>query len=258
MAPGRGEMDGRSVRATACHMRTSARLLALGLLLLAGPVACATATSLPDDERARLSDELTGHGRFLRVSCFKGPFWSDETKLLLSDLPPGELNLLTDTKGQPVQAGAPSGIVPAGRRVRIEKVEFPTALVVAGRLPYTPRYHPWISLSVEGEEGSRPLVLVVRQEVKSREQFLALVAQYLGEVDPTPRLQQLPEAHRKAVAAKQVLVGMESEAVEAAWGFPERKVVDVKGGVRAESWFWAGGKRSVALSDSKVVQVDGA
>ncbi|MBS2032354.1 MAG: hypothetical protein JST54_30925 [Deltaproteobacteria bacterium] len=219
-------------------------------------VGCASATPIPDDDRAKLENELNGRSRFLRVSLYEGPFWSDDSKELVSAQPPQELQLFTDAHGEVVPAPPAKGIVPAGRKVTITKVELPTGMVVAGRMPYTPRYNPWVYLHVEGESGDRPAILVLRSDLKSHDQFLTALDRLLTAEDPSPRLNAYADEIRAAISQKQVVRDMDAEAVEMAWGIPEHKSIDLKGGNRAEVWTYSGGKRKVTLSDGKVSAVD--
>jgi hypothetical protein len=225
------------------------------LLALAG---CASATPIPDADRAQLENELTGKQRFLRVSMYRGPFWSDDSKQLLSPAPPQELALFTDTHGEDVPGPAPTGIVPAGRRVTLTQVELPTGMVVAGRLPYTPRYNPWVYLTIEGEPNGKPSVLVLRNDLKSHDQFLASLDRLLSVDDPSPRLNAYSDEVRQAIAQKQVIREMDAEAVEMAWGIPMHKSIDLKGGTRVETWTYAGLKRTVVLTDGKVTKAEGS
>ena len=218
--------------------------------------ACASATPIPDDDRAKLENELTGRSRFLRVSLYEGPFWSNDDKELVSVQPPQELQLFTDAHGAVVPAPPPTGIVPAGRKVTITKVELPTGMVVAGRMPYSPRYNPWVYLHIEGEPGDKPAILVLRSDLKSHDQFLTALDRLLTAEDPSPRLNAYPDEIRAAIAQKQVVRDMDPEAVEMAWGIPEHKSIDLKGGNRAEVWTYSGGKRKVTLNDGKVTAVD--
>ena len=225
----------------------------LALLPLLCALSCASASPIPDADRARLETELTGKSRFLRISVFKGPFWSDDGKLLLSAAPPTEVALFTDAHGADVSGPAPTGIIPAGRRVRIDRVELPTGAVVIGRLPFTPRYNPWVYLTVEGET-QKPAVLVLRSSLKSHDQFEAALDRLLTVEDPSARIAAYPADVQRAIEQKQVVRDMDPEAVTMAWGAPERRSID--DAKRTESWSYGAGKRVVSFSEGKVVRVE--
>jgi hypothetical protein len=215
---------------------------------------CASATPIPDTDRDQLNTQLTGQSRYLRVSMYKGPFWGDENKVLLSDSYPSDLELFTDTHGEIQRAGAPTGVIPLGRRVKITQVEFPTALVITGRMLYSPRYNPWVYLQVEGEPNSKPAMLVLNANLKNKSDFLAALDRYLTSDDPAPSLTNYSDDVRKAILEKQVVNDMDPAAVEMAWGYPEHKHIDLAGGTRSEVWSYGNGHRTVQFQNNKVVK----
>lgn len=250
-APGkRPSLSGVGARASQTGMRRIK--FALLLVALAG---CASATPIPDQDRADLESQLAGRQRWLRVSMYRAPFWDDGALELLSPTPPPDLQLFNDAHGNPVPGPQATGIVPAGRKVTVDKVELPTGMVIAGRLPYTPRYNPWIYVSLSGEKSDKRQVIVLRSDLKSKDQFLHALDRLLSVEDPNPRLASYPDEIQKAIAEKQVVRDMDPEAVEMAWGLPDHKTIDLKGGTRTEVWTWAG-KRSVQLVDGKVTKFE--
>jgi hypothetical protein len=135
-------------------------------MLLIG-LGCFPRASVPEGERERASRELEGQRRFTKVAAYVGPFFGDASRLLVSDQPFQELDLLQTTGGDPIQPPRAERILPPGAAVTIEKVEFPTGWLIAKRVVMTPRYHPWAYLSLQGEP--RPLVMVLPQTVASAE-----------------------------------------------------------------------------------------
>jgi hypothetical protein len=124
---------------------------------------------------------------------------------------------------------------------------------MARRFWTTPRYHPWARLDIPGEK--RPAILVLPQEVKDFEDVRAALDRVLADRDTAPDLAALPEAHRTAVARKELVEGMGPRAVAMAWGQPERMVVDRPGG--KEQWIWAGGRRRAWLEDERLLRFEG-
>src|ERR687885_1301708 len=122
---------------------------------------CVPRASVPNVERQRAERELEGERRFSKVALWVGPFFGDNTKLLVSDSPFSELDLLETTEGKPIAPPRAERVLLPGTRVQIEKVEFPTAWIIAQRVVLTPRYHPWVYVRVDGEP--RPLVVVLPQ-----------------------------------------------------------------------------------------------
>ena len=106
-------------------------------------------------------------------------------------------------------------MLPAGKRVRIVKVEFPTAWVVTERILYSPRTLPWIYVEVEGAPKGPPLVFVLPGNLKTREEFLAAVGRHLTAQDPATQLAAFPETVREAIRQKKALTDMPAEAMVA-------------------------------------------
>lgn len=224
-----------------------ALLLATALLPL---TACAPRVVISDAERDRVFRELTGDSRYLRVAVHAAPLFGDGSKLLLSDRPLAELDLVQTTGGAPIAAPASERIVPPGTPVRIREVEFPTGWIIAKRVVMTPRYHPWVLLDVPGE--SRPGVIVLSQVAATFEDVRGELDRILSKDDPSPFLASLPPEHRDAVLKKQVLEGMTLRAVEMAWGLPERKRIDRPQGT--EEWTWPDAKRKAFFQDERLVR----
>ena len=60
------------------------RALLLALLPLA---ACFPRAAITDSERERISHELDGQQRYLRVAAYAGPLWGDRSRVFVSELP---------------------------------------------------------------------------------------------------------------------------------------------------------------------------
>ncbi|HEX8907853.1 MAG TPA: hypothetical protein VF805_01545 [Anaeromyxobacteraceae bacterium] len=223
------------------------RALVAALLLAA--TACYPRASVPDSERQK-SRELEGQRRFAKVALYVGPFFGDGTRLLASDQPFDELDLLETGGGEPIRPQRAERVLAPGTPLRVEKVEFPTGWIIARRVVMTPRYHPWVFLSLEGEP--RPLVLVLPQTLSSAEDVRVELGRYLGGPESLAAYQALPEPQRAAVQRKGLLEGMSAQAVEMAWGYPEKKVVDRP--ARTEAWSWPGDRRKAFLQDDKLVR----
>jgi hypothetical protein len=233
-------------------MRPSLALLTL--LAAALPSAgCTPAVVVPDAERLRVTRELEGRRRWLRVAVFVGPFFGDSRKALVSDQPFSELDLLETPGGQTIAPPQAERVLPPGTPVVIQRVEFPTPLLIAQRVLMTPRYHPWAWLEAPGEP--RPLILVLPQRLASYEEVRVELERILATSDPTRDLQALSEGQRRAVEKKELLEGMGPAAVTMAWGYPERRVVDRPAG--KEQWIWPGGRRKAWLEDERLVRFEG-
>jgi len=239
----------------ACEERRMRRLAppaALALALALPLAACTPPATLPDAERARVDAELPGQQRYLRVAAYAFPLWGDTTKLLLTDQPAAELDLVETAGGEPIPPPPVVRILPPGTPLRIEKLEFPTAWLIAERVLMTPRYHPWAYVRAAGEP--RPYVIVLSQTAASLEDVRAELDRLLAADDPSPALAALPQEQRDAVLHKQATEGMGPRALELAWGWPERKKIDRPAGT--EEWTWPGGRRRAFLRDDRVERLE--
>jgi hypothetical protein len=221
--------------------------IVLSLFLGSG---CFPRASVPDAERQRASRELEGQRRFARVAIYVGPFFGDGSKLLVSDQPFQELDLLQTTEGNPIAPPRPQRVLVPGTPLRVEKVEFPTGWLIAKRVVMTPRYHPWVYLALEGEP--RPLVLVLPQTLGSADDVRLEIERVLGTSDPAAAFQGLADPERRAVAKKELVDGMAPQAVEMAWGYPEKKVIDRPAGT--EEWTWPSGKRKASFQEGRLAR----
>lgn len=219
--------------------------LALAVATLAG---CTPRAVIPDAERLRVTAELSGQQRWLRVAVYAAPFWGDGSKVLLSDVPLEELDLVETTGGAPVRPPPAERILPPGTAVRIREVEFPTGWIIARRVVMSPRYHPWVLLELAGDE--RAQVLVLSQTTATFDEVRGEVDRVLSADDPSAFLSALPQEQRDAVARKELLEGMPPRAVEMAWGLPERRRIDRP--AATEEWIWPGGKRKAFFQDDRL------
>lgn len=224
------------------------RVLSLAAVLFAA--ACTPRASIPDPERSRVHGELSGQQRYLRVAAYVAPFWSDRSKLLLTDQAPADLDLLETAAGVPIPPPTPERVLAPGTPLRVRQVEFPTGWLIAKRVVMTPRYNPWVYVELAGEP--RPLVVVLSQTAATFEDVRAELEHVLSVDDPGSFFRALPEEHRAAILKKEVVEGMSPRAVEMAWGLPERKRIDRPAGT--EEWSWPGGKRRGSFEGDRLVR----
>jgi hypothetical protein len=231
------------------------RLVLLALIALSS--ACASHVKLPPQDRQQLERNLTGQTQFLKLSYFVTPFFGDGSKRLLTPVPPEEVRMLNQPSGKPVLPGPTERVLTAGTRARIAKVEFPTSWAITERVIFTPRTQPWIYLEVEGAPTDVPLILVLRPELNTHDEFLSELERYLSKIDPEPKLSGWSEGVREAVRTKTAVIDMPAEALEMAWGYPERKKIAFEESVKKEIWTYADGMRVAHLADGRLTQVEG-
>jgi hypothetical protein len=226
-------------------MRALHAVLALSLTLLA---ACTPRAVIPDAERERVRGELDGKVRWLRVATYAAPFWEDRSKVLLSDVPLAELDLVEKPDGTPVAPPAAERVLLPGTALRIREVEFATSWIIAKRVVMTPRYHPWALLELQGDK--RTQVLVLSQTAASYDEVRNELERILATDDPTPIFAALPQEQRDAIGKKELVEGMPPRAVEMAWGLPERRRIDRP--AATEEWTWPDGKRKAFFQDERL------
>ena len=220
-------------------------VLAPALLALA---ACAPHAAIPDAERARVQQELSGQQRYLRVAAYVAPFWGDHTKTLLTDQAPADLDFIETTGGTPIAPPTPERVLPPGTPVRLREVEFPTGWLIARRVVMTPRYSPWVYVEAAGE--SRPLVVVLPQTAVTYEDVRAEVEQILTTDDP---VLVLPEpAAGAARRDPQEGAGRGDERARARDGVGPAGEEAHRPSGRTEEWSWAGGKRRAFFQDDRL------
>ena len=224
----------------------------LAAVLLSSLAACAPRAVIPDAERERVYRELAGQQRYLRAAANVLPLYGDHSKVLLTDEPPGELELVLTGSGERVAPPPVERILPPGTAVRIREVEFPTGWIIAKRVVMSPRYHPWVLVDVPGE--SRPGVVVLSQTAASYDDVRSELDRLLSTDDPASFFAALPDDQRKAVRAKQLVEGMSPRAVEMSWGLPEKKRIDRP--AATEEWTWPGGKRAASFQEERLVRWD--
>ncbi|MBI5542973.1 MAG: hypothetical protein HY901_03735 [Deltaproteobacteria bacterium] len=229
---------------------------ALSAFLLCGALAplvgCAAASPLPDPDRHALLRSFEGKVLFLRTSLNVLPFFADDTRHLASPLHADSIHLLDDTKGVPIMPGAVVQVIPLGTKVRIEKVEFPTGLVVSRRPLYTPRDNPWVYLALPGFPRGRPFVVVLRQGMTTGDDYRAALNDLFSDDEPSLWMRNVSAEIRRAIEEKRLVAGMDAEQVMLSWGRPEHIRQTLEAGVRLETWTWPLKKRTATLRDGKL------
>jgi hypothetical protein len=179
---------------------------------------------------------------------YVAPFWEDRSKLLLSDAPLADLDLVEKPDGTPLPPPAAERILVPGTPLRLVEVEFPTGWIIAKRVVVSPRYHPWALLEQAGEK--RTPVLVLSQTDVTLDDVKVELDRILATDDPSSLFAALPAEQRDAISRKELVEGMSPRAVEMAWGFPERRRIDRP--AATEEWIWPGGKRKAFFQDERL------
>jgi hypothetical protein len=202
---------------------------------------------------------LAESDRFLRLSYFITPFYSDDAKRLLTPVPPEEIRQVFLPNGEPVNPGIILKVLPAGRPAKILGLEFPGAITLTERYSDTPRFQPWLYVGVKDEPADTPLVIVLRQGLSSHQEIQSEVDRYLSRTDIDALFHGLTEGMVTAVRNKKVVLDMPADAVEMAWGYPElKRITFEEGGGRKETWIYGQGARKVVLIEGRAVSIEPA
>lgn len=241
-------------------MRLRCSLLVTLALAACGAIGCPSYVVIPDAERARIDEVHTGELLFLRQSLYVGQFYDDDRFRLVHPRKFEELTYLETVEGDTIPPPPAEGIVPAGTRVRVERIEWPTGDVVFRRPLYTPRYTSWIVLRVAADRG--PDVTVERDQrhillmpggIADAETFDLWFDASLSEEDPNPWLLSLPQDQQNAILLKRAIPGMSYDALTTALGFPDTLARKVEEGSTVEVGVW--GALTVTLRDGVVESV---
>lgn len=221
---------------------------------------CPSYSIIPDGDRHQIEGDHTGQLLFFRQSMYVGQFYDDDRLRLVHGRRFEELTYLQTVEGDPIPPRPAEGIIPAGTRVRVERIEWPTGEVVFRRPLYTPRYTTWLVLRVAADRG--PEVTVEREQrhvlllpagIVDSDSFELWFDASLSAEDPNPWLLSLPEEQQHAIALKRAIAGMDYDALTAAMGFPDSITRDViEGSTREVAIF---GAVSVVLNDGVVERV---
>jgi hypothetical protein len=235
----------------------SSTLAAAALLLT---TACPSYTVIPDADRAAVEEARNGQLLWLKQSMYFGPFYDDDRYMLLHPRRFEELTYLRTIEGDPIAPPPAQGIVPAGTRVRVERIEWPTGEAVFRRPLYTPRYTTWVFLRVARDRGDTTLerdqrhILLLPAGIHDQETFDQWFGSALSPDDPSSWLSSLPDNERAAIFEKRAVVGMDYDALTAALGFPDRVTGGVEDGVSRETATW--GPLAVVMESGKAVRIE--
>lgn len=220
---------------------------------------CASQTRVPLPIRQALNDRHKNETVELRQSCYYGDLYDENEKWLLSPRPFAETYHIVDTKGAPIHPKNQAGIIPAGAKFVVDRIEFPDFKAMTARMLTSPRYHTWVYLTPAADNTQTPrertffillLPMDLETETSVEESFGKLVAP-VGAV--TRWLTSLRPTARVAVEHKDVITGMTLTEVVASQGEPERWFYDADAvGRLAVAWYPS---RELWLRDNTVIEI---
>lgn len=200
---------------------------------------------------------------WLKQSMYAGEFWDDDRYRLVAARPFAQIGYLRTPEGEPLVPPPADSIIPAGTRVRIERVVFPTGDAVFRRPLYTPRYTTWVFLRVAKTRGDTRLehdkrhVLLLPAYLNSEDNFERWLEASLTAVDPNEWIRSLPAEQRKGIETKRPMAGMDYDALSAALGFPDQlsRKSETRGEREVTIEVAIYGAVSVVLEDGVVVRI---
>jgi hypothetical protein len=173
----------------------------------------------------------------LAQSLWIGPFFADGSRRLLSRMPPGEDILLETPEGKPMAPGAATGVLPAGTKVTVLRVSFPTTWENVSRPIGTPRDEPWVELGIDGKSGP-DAILLLPPTLATVDAVFEEVSHYLSEKPIADEVAALSPADQHAIATKELAAGISERAVELSFGMPNFRHIYGEGTDRIEDWTW--------------------
>ncbi len=229
----------------------------LFVLVLVGLLAgCPSHTLLSLKDQQKITKTRSGNSYFLRYSCFVGPFFSYDDRLFFSERAFDERVLIESVGGDPILSAEPTALLPLGTPVTIRGIEFPTGSAMADRKLKSPRHFTWVTLDRAGVHESKPLVLVLTNEMRKPSDFDKALDGFLVKTDPRPEFAQLAPEIIKAIDTKRVVKGMRADALLRSRGHPDKISRKMEGKVRLELWQYAK-DRLVELRDDVVESARG-
>jgi hypothetical protein len=223
----------------------TACVLAAAALLASG---CASVPVMSDRDRGAIAARYDGKTMYLKSSMYYGQFFGDRYSYLVSPRSFADFKLLLGADGDPISPGEVLGIIPAGRAVTVQRVEFPPA----GRPLFTPRFFPWVYMKVDGTFTEKPHILVIAPNTVSKPGFEELLGMYLTDKNIRLEVESRPAAIRKAIDEKLILDGMTEQDLLMSMGSPDAvNFTDVNGLTTAT---WSYPHRCVKLSGGVVIK----
>lgn len=213
-------------------MNPMRRLRPLALLVLAS---CTSFTTLPKETRARLSARYLGRTVELKHSCYYGDLYEENERWMLSPYPFADTTHIVDLDGNPIHPQKQHGLIPAGARFEVRKIEFPDIVALSQRMLTTPRYNPWVYLRAH-TDNTPPLpdahtyVLVLPPDLKTEEAVEQALSVHFGTPGSVRTwLAERRPSVRAAILHKDVVRGMSPQEMVAALGVPHQWFVEKRG-----------------------------
>lgn len=242
--------------------RTSRRapeslLFSSALLLFLALSSCAS-SPIPNRERMHLELRYSNKPRQLAVSLHAAPFFRDASRRLLTEEHPEHVNLIVNPRGETIGPGELLEILPAGTKVRVLRVLFPSAFGAIGRPLLTPSDRIWLELAIDGRPASPTWVLVLPPDLESESAVVKAVERFVTSESLDTEIEAMTEAERSMITHKSLAAGVGVRALELAFRKPNLRRIHGDGRHVVEEWSWRdrGEVRVAHVRDGVVERVE--
>lgn len=223
--------------------------------------ACASYTKLTVPQRTAVQQRTVGKTLWLTQSLYGGFFYDDKRYRLAHPKPFGQLHALKTADGYTILPPPHDDIVPAGTRVRVERIRWPTPGNICAAPLYTPKRLTWVVVRMALDRGhvtlwrEKPYIMLVPRHVQTQAAFMAWFNGLFTATDPNPWLDGLPESLQRGIAVKQPVAGMDERALRAALGPPDRVETDQADAARVRRYnTWRVTLRQGRVTEVKAVK----
>lgn len=229
-----------------------------GVLLLLGALSGCASGPPPKRDRLHLELRYTNKPRQLAVSLHAAPFFRDASRRLLTEEHPDHVELIVNPRGETIGPGELLEIFPAGTKVRVLRVLFPSAFGAVGRPLLTPSDRIWVELAIDGRPASPTWVLVLPPDLESESAVVKEVERFVTSESLDTEIAAMSEAEQAVIASKTLAAGVGVRALELAFRKPNLRRIHGDGSHVMEEWTWREGaeERVAFLRDGVVERVE--
>jgi hypothetical protein len=153
-------------------------------------------------QRPVINQNWSGQSYWVKKSLYAGFFYDDDRYGLVSPEPFESLTYLKSISGDTILPPPSTEVISFGTRVWIQKIEWPTEQNIIKRPLLTPRYLPWIYLTIALDRGAVKLtrkltyIMLVPEEIHSEKALLDWFSNYFSKQDNNLEFLSLSPAER--------------------------------------------------------------
>ncbi|MCX7943502.1 MAG: hypothetical protein N2746_03220 [Deltaproteobacteria bacterium] len=178
---------------------------------------CHTGSNMSEVHQKMINETLGNRRYFLKSSFYYGDFYGNSDVCLLSPRRFSDTIYLEDIDGKPIVSGKEKGIVPFNTEVKVEKIEFP----LATRPLLTPRFYPWVYVTVDRPLGYKACIVVIKPDVAKPEDFKKLFDEIFSENSFESYLKSVSSDVRDAIYEKKFKEDLSEEEIRIIFGKPD-------------------------------------